>query len=170
MQTIAQIACSTPPRSPNPRQSGHRRRGRKGKWDRLGCVRCHRQSHEHGLTRGLPGPLHGSIYRMPLVYGFVKLMRSLALRIVSGCRRRYRTCLLCVGPCGGALAGHLEPSIHAHAYMRDIRNFVLTHPWATILDLPMDRDAWLEEVEWAESNSCKRERETRQTLPWGTPC
>jgi len=94
-------------------------------------------------------------------------MRSLAHRIVSGCKPRYRTCLLCVGPCVGALAGHLEPSIHAHAYTRDIRNFVLTRLWATILDLQVYRDVWPEGVEWAESSSCNQERETGQKLPCG---
>jgi hypothetical protein len=94
-------------------------------------------------------------------------MRSPSLRIVSGCKLRYRTCLLCVGPCGGALAGHPEPSIHAHAYTRDIRNFVLTHLWATILDLQVYRDVWPEGVEWAESSSCNQEQETGQKLPCG---
>jgi hypothetical protein len=95
-------------------------------------------------------------------------MRSFAPRIAAVCKLRYRMCLLSVGPCEGARTGHLEPNIHAHAYRRDIRNFVLTRPGATIPDLPMYRDAWLEEEEWAESNSCKQERETDQTLPCGT--
>jgi hypothetical protein len=30
------------------------------------------------------------------------------------------------------------------AYTRDIRNFDLTHPWATILDLQVYRDVWPE--------------------------
>jgi hypothetical protein len=141
-RTIAiaqESACSTPPRPPNPRQTWHRKRGRKGQSGRSECARCHKQSHELGLIRTLPSPLHAGIYRKPSVYGFVKSMRSLALRTVSGCKPRYRTCLLCMVPCVGALAGHLEPSIHAHAYTRDIRNFVLTRPWATILDLQVYR-------------------------------
>jgi hypothetical protein len=122
---IAQeYAYSNPPRSPNPRQSGHRKRGRKGQCGRLECVRCHRQSHELGLMRELPKPLPEGIYRMPSVYGFVKLMRSLEPCIVAVCKLRYRTCLLYVGLCEGALAGHLEPNIHAHADTRDIRNVV----------------------------------------------
>src|ERR1017187_8153745 len=165
-QTTAQIACSNPRPSPNPRQSGHRKRGRKGQWDRLGRVRCHRQPHERGLTRALPGPLHAGIYRMSLGYGFVKLMRSFALRTEAVCKLRYRTCLLCAGPCREESAGHLEPNIHAHAYTRDIRNFVSIHPSATIRDLPMYRDAWLEGVEWAENSPCKQEREAGQKLPW----
>ena len=165
-RTIAlESAYSTPPRSPNPRQTWHRKRGRKEQSGRSGCVRCHKQSHELGLTGALPWPLHAGIYRKPSVYGFVKLMHSPALRTVSGCKPRYRTCLLCVGPCVGALAGHREPSIHAHAYTRDIRNYVLTHPWATILDLQVYRDVWPEGVEWAESSSCNQERETGQKLP-----
>jgi hypothetical protein len=114
----------------------------------------------------LPGPLHAGIYRMSLGYGFVKLMRSFALRTEAVCKLRYRTCLLYVGPCKEALAGGLEPNIHAYAYTRDIRNFVSIHPWATIRDLPMYRDAWLEGVEWAENSSCKQERETGQNLSW----
>ena len=96
-------------------------------------------------------------------------MHSLAHRIAAVCKLHYRMCLLYVGPCAGALAGHLEPNIHAHAHTRDIRNFAATHLWATILDLHMDRDVWLEEVEWAESSSCKREREIGQNWPCGTP-
>ena len=120
------------------------------------------------MIRTLPWPLHAGIYRKPSVYGFVKLTRSLALRTVSGCKPRYRTCLLGVGPCVGALAGHLEPSIHAHAYTRDIRNFVLTHLWATILDLQVYRDVWPEGVELAESSSCNQERETGQKVAMRT--
>jgi hypothetical protein len=61
--TIAQeSAYSTPPRSPNPRQTWHRKRGRKAQSGRLGCVRCHRQSHELGLIRALLRPLHAGTY------------------------------------------------------------------------------------------------------------
>ena len=74
-------------------------------------------------------------------------MGSLALRIAGVGKLRYRMCLLYVGLCEGALAGHLELNIHADAYRWDIGNFVLTRPGATILSLPMYRDAWLEEVE-----------------------
>ncbi len=95
-------------------------------------------------------------------------MYSLAPCIAAVCKLRYRTCLLCAGLCEEGLAGGLEPNIHAHAYTQDIRNFVATHLWATILDLQMDRDAWLEGVEWAESSFCKQERETGQTSPCGT--
>ena len=155
-RTLSQrTAYSNPPRSPNPCQSGHRKRGRRGQRGRSRCVRCHRQSNELGLIRALPWPLQAGICRMPLVCGFVKLVHSLAPRIVVVCKPRYRTCLLYVGRCEGALAGHLEPNIHAHAYTRDIRNFAQTHPRATILDLEMYRDAWLEGVEWVESSSCK---------------
>jgi hypothetical protein len=168
-RTFAQeSACSTPPRSPNPRQSERRKRGRKDKWGRLGYVRCYRQSHELGLMRAMPRLLHAGVYRTPLGYGFVKLRRILGLRIVAVCKLRYRTCFLGVGPCKRALAGHLEPSIHAHTYTRDTRNFVWIHPRATILDLQMYRGAWLEGVESAESSSCKQERETGQMLPCGT--
>ena len=82
-------------------------------------------------------------------------MHSLALGIAAVCKLRYRMNLLYVGRYEGALAGHLEPNIHAHADRQDIRNIVLTHPWATIPDLHLYRDAWPEGVEWAESSSCK---------------
>ena len=164
-----EYAYSIPLRPPNPRQTGHRKRGCNGLSGRLGCVRYHRQSHELGLMRALPGLPHPGIYRMPLVYGYVKLKRSLAPRIAGVCKLRCRTCLLFVGRCEGALAANLEPNIHVHARTPDIRNFVWTHRWATILDLQMYRAAWLEGVEWAESSSCKQERETGQKLPRGTP-
>src|ERR1022692_395192 len=109
-RTIAQeSACSNPRPSPNPRQSGHRKRGRKGECGRLACVRCHRQSHELGWMRELLEPLPEGIYRMPSVYGFVKSMRSLAPCIAAVCKLRCRTCPLCAGPCREELAGHLEP-------------------------------------------------------------
>ena len=123
-RTIVQDAGSNPRPSPNPRQSGHRKRGRKGQCGRLKCVRCRRQSHELGWMRELPEPLPEGIYRMPSVYGFVKSMRSLAPCIAAVCKLRCKTCLLCAGPCEEELAGHLEPNIHAHVYTRDIRNFV----------------------------------------------
>jgi hypothetical protein len=169
-RTFAQeSAYSIPPRSPNPRQSERRKRGRKEQWGHLGCVRCYRQSHELGLTRAMLRLLHAGVYRTPLGYGFVKLTSSLALRIVAVCKLRHKMCLLYVGLCKRALAGHLEPNIHAHAYTQDTRNFVLIHPQATILDLQMYRGAWLEGVESAGSSSCKQERETGQKLPRGTP-
>ena len=105
-------AYSTLPDLPIPRHNWHRKRGRNGLSARLGCVRYHMQSRALGLMRALPGPLHAGIYRMPLVYGFVNLTRSLALRIAGVCKLRYRTCVLCVGPCGGALAVSLEQHIH----------------------------------------------------------
>jgi|SRR5580693_2972809 hypothetical protein len=162
-------AYSTPLRSPNPRQSGHRKRDHKGQWGRLGCARCYRQSLERGFLRALPKPLHAGIYRMPLVYGCVGLMSSLAPRIAVACKLRCRTSLLCAGPYKEALAGHLEPNSPARAYTRDIRNFASIHPWATILALQVCRDVWLAGVEWAESNSCKQVRETGQNLPWSIP-
>jgi hypothetical protein len=169
-RTFAQeSAYSTPPRSPNPRQSERRKRGRKEKWGRLGYVRCYRQSHELGLMRAMPRLLHAGVYRTPLGCGFVKLTSSLALRIAAVCKLRHKMCLLDVGLCKRALAGHLEPNIHAHAYTQDTRNFVLIHPQATILDLQLYRGAWLEGVESAGSSSCKQERETGQKLPCGTP-
>src|SRR5580704_5742352 len=99
------------------------------------------------------------------MYGFVKLMSSAPPRIAAVCKLRCRTSLVCAGPCEGALAGHLEPNSHVRACTPDIGNFVLTHPWATILGLQACRDAWLVGVEWPESNSCKQERETGQNLP-----
>ena len=169
-RTFAQeSAYSIPLRSPNLCQSKHRKRDHKGQRCRLGCVHCYRQSLECGLLRALPRPRHAGIYRMPLVFGFVTLMSSLAPRIAAACKLRCRISRLCAGLCEGALAEHLEPNSHARAYTRDIRNFVSSHPWATILDLQAYRDAQLEEVEWAESNSCKQERETGQKLPCGTP-
>jgi hypothetical protein len=162
-------AYSTPLRSPNPRQSGHRKRDHKGRWGRLGRVHCYRRSLERGFLQALPRPLRAGIYRMLSVCGCVELMSSLAPRIAVACKLRCRTSLLCAGPREGALAGYLEPNSHARAYTRDIGNFVLTHPWATILDLQACRGAWLVGVEWAESNSCKQERETGQNLPWGNP-
>jgi hypothetical protein len=162
-------AYSTPLRSPNPRQSGHRKRDHKGQSGHSECVRCYRQSLERGLLPALPRPHHAGVYRMPLVYEFVKLMSSLAPRIAAVCRLRCRTSLLCAGRCGGALAGHLEPNSHPRAYTRDIRNFASIHPWATILALQVCRDVWLAGVEWAESNSCKQVRETGQNLPWSIP-
>jgi hypothetical protein len=119
-----EYAYSIPLRPPNPRQTGHRKRGCNGLSGRLGCVRYHRQSHELGLMRALPGLLHPGIYRMPLVYGFVKLTRSFAPGIAGVCKLRYRRYLLYVGPCGGALAASLELNIHVHARTPDIRNFV----------------------------------------------
>src|ERR1035438_6540412 len=115
--------------------------------------------------RALPGPLHAGICRMPLVYGFVKLMNSLALRIAGVCKLRYKTCLLYVDRCKRASTEHRGPNTHVRACKRDIRNFVQTRRWATILDPELYRGAWLEEVAWAESSFCKRERETGQTLP-----
>jgi hypothetical protein len=73
--------------------------------------------------------------------------------------------MLGADPCKGASTGYLEPNTHARACTRDIRNFVLTLPWATVLDPPMYRDTWLEEVEWAGSSSCKQAREIGQKLP-----
>jgi hypothetical protein len=122
---IAQeCADSTPPRSPSPRQNWHRKRGRNGQSDRLGCVRYHRKSHGQGLMRASQGLRHSEIYRMPLAYGFVKLTRSLAPGIAGVCKLRYRRYLLYVGRCERALAVGLGMNIHVHARTPDIRNFV----------------------------------------------
>jgi hypothetical protein len=97
-------------------------------------------------------------------------MRSPAPRIVAVCKPRYKTCLLGVDRCEGALAEYLEPHIHAHVYRRDTRNFFWTHPRARVLDRQIHRDASLEEVGWAENSSCKRERGIGQKLSCSTFC
>jgi hypothetical protein len=52
------------------------------------------------------------------------LTRSFAPGIAGVCKLRYRTCLLYVGRCEGALAVGLGLNIHVHARTPDIRNFV----------------------------------------------
>jgi hypothetical protein len=155
-------------RSPNPHQSGHQMQNRNGVRGRLECARCCKQSYELDLRRASPVSPRAGLYRTPLPYGFVEAMHSLARGIPAECKPRYKLYPPCVGRFERASTGHLAPNIRKHACMRDIRNFVSTHPWATILDLRRYRDARLEGVEWAESNSCKQERETGQKLTCGT--
>jgi hypothetical protein len=136
---------------------------------RFGCVLCRTEFREPQLVRPLPAPLQAALHRLPSLCGFVAEMHNFLHRMAAIYRLRYRTYLLYVGPLEQGSAAHVEPNIRTHACIRDMRSFSATHPWATILDLEIYRDAWLAGVEWAESNSYKQEQEKSRDLTCGTP-
>lgn len=116
------------------------------------------------LPRALPHPLHVGLRRMPLVYGFLVELRSLLNRMVLRSKRRYDLYGLDLGPAHqGSADGHLELNTQTHACTQDIESFVEAHPWATIVDVEMYRDAWVRGAAWAGRNSCRPEsRESTQ--------
>jgi hypothetical protein len=57
------------------------------------------------------------------------------------------------------LDGHLELCTRTHACTADIENFVSDHPWATMVDVEIYRDAWVLGALWGERNFCKPERQ-----------
>ncbi len=137
---------------------------------RFECVLCRTGSHEHGLMRAWPRPLHAGLYRMPLLYGFLREIHSLLHRMTAIYRLRCRMHLIYMGPLEQGLAGHREPNTRTSACIEDTRRFVSMHPWATFLDLEMYRDAWQAGAKWGESSFCISKQESPSTPPrWTEP-
>jgi hypothetical protein len=120
------------------------------------CAICRTELNEPRLVRPLPWGLESALYRLPRVYGFVVETHTYLHRMASRYKRRY----------GAYFVSHLPlselgedgvrvPNIRVRSCIDDMRNYAESHPWATILDLEMYRDAWLAGAEWADHNSCK---------------
>jgi hypothetical protein len=150
-------------RIPNPGQSTHQQDQRRYK-ARSECGLDHKAGYGRPLVKGLPGPLHSILRRVPLVYGFLIELRSLAHRMALRCKRRYELYGLEFGPFHQVGAdGVLELHTRTHACIGDIEKFVAAYPWATMVDAEMYRDAWERGATWAESNSCTAAQEIRQS-------
>ena|ERR1700728_3531376 len=124
---------------------------------RTGCVLCRTELREPCLWRSLPGPLHASLYRFPLAYGLVEELHSLLHHMALRWKLRFGSYFLYISP--EEMLERRQPNTRTHSYMRDMRSFAERHPWATILDLEMYRDAWLAGAEWG-SHTCTKGQET----------
>lgn len=94
------------------------------------------------------------------LFGVVTEIRSLGGRIRFRLKQRYHVRGLDLGAYHQVGDdGRLRVNTRTHACTQDIENFAAAHPWATIVELEMYRDAWARGATWAESNSgsCKRE-------------
>ncbi len=155
--------------SANPRQSRHRSYPDDKSHSRDDLRR--KESRGRLIVQEVGALLRLGLRRMPLVYGFALELRSLLHRMRIRCKRRYDVYGLDLGPFHQtSIDGHLEVNTRTRACTQDTENFADRHPWATILDLEMYRDAWLAGAAWAESNSdsCKRAPETGQSLAQDT--
>jgi hypothetical protein len=123
------------------------------------CVLCRSKLFAPLRVEDRPGPLHRGLVRMPLTYGFVLEIHSLLHRILIRRRQRYGAFFLIMS---SVRQKEDQPrpkaNIRRCACIRDIESFVEAHPWATILDLEMYRDAWQAGAAWAEDNSCNADR------------
>ncbi len=88
------------------------------------------------------------------LFGVAAEIRSLGWRIRFRLRQRYHAKGLDLGAYHQVgTDGHLEVNTRTRVCTQDIENFVAAHPWATIVDVEMYRDAWAQGAAWAESNS-----------------
>lgn len=82
---------------------------------------------------------------------------------------QYRIALLYKSPSGRYLQGvdpgpyyqysqdgHPELNIHTHICTAYIKHFWSSHPWATVIDMELYRDAWVAGAEWTENNVYKK--------------
>jgi hypothetical protein len=126
-------------------------------WSRLfACALCHTEFHEHQIAPSLPEPLHSALLPFPIAYGFVAEMHSFLHRMAIRRKKRFGAYFLWgVGPSVVGADGLRHLNIRGYACTNCMKNYAVTHPWATILDLETYRDAWLAGAEWAENNSDK---------------
>jgi hypothetical protein len=140
------------PLFPNLRQSTPRTYQRDT--SRSGNGLRHREFGGIPTTARIYALLRRGLRRIPLVYGFALELRSLLHRMGIRYKRRYEVYGLDLGQLHRITPdGHLALNIRTRACTRDIENFLERHPWATMVDLEMYRDAWLAGAVWAESNS-----------------
>lgn len=125
------------------------------------CALCRTELNVPSIVRPLPKNLESLLYQMPRVYGFVVEMHSFLHRMVARYRRRYGAYFVSGMPLSElGEDGVRRPNIRIRSCIDDMRNYAVDHPWATILDLEMYRDAWRAGAEWAEGNSCKPDTAT----------
>ena len=99
---------------------------------------------------GLPEPLHTCLYRTPSIYGFAVELRSLIHRMELLRKRRYYIYGLDLGPyIQQTPDGPRNFYTRTRACISDIESFVAVHPWATMVDVEMYRDAWVKGAEWS---------------------
>lgn len=121
------------------------------------CVLCRSEAFAPLRVGDTPGLLHRGLVRMPLAYGFLLEIHSLFHRIAVRCRQRYGAFFLIMSSVRQAEdQPRFEVNIRRCACIRDIESFVEEHPWATILDLEMYRDAWEAGAVWAENQPFHR--------------
>lgn len=141
--------------SPNARQTRHPERS--SGWLSW-CVLCRSEGCAPLHEPETPRLLYRVLVRMPLAFGCALEMHSLLHRIAIRCRRRSETFFLLFSSVRQRKdQPHPEANIRRRACIRDIESYVAQHPWATILDLEIYRDAWQAGAAWAESNACKSE-------------
>jgi hypothetical protein len=144
---------------PNPHQS-ERREHFRSSFDRTsgvlgGSANCVR------WIRRLVSALHYlSRRRMPSLHEFLPELRSFVHRMELHRTRRYNLFGVDLGPSNLIAAdGHLEGNTRTLACSADIESFLAGHPWATMVDSEVYRDAWVKGAEWALRTSCKRDKE-----------
>jgi hypothetical protein len=133
------------------------------------CVLCRSELHGNELMVRFPKLLHSLLYPLPRMYGFARELHSLAHRIAAILKLRYRAYLVFLGPGEQESIEYRELCIRTHACTRDIRNFVLSHQWATSLDLETYQVAWHAGARWATCNSCNQEHKEAGGLTCEAP-
>ncbi len=130
------------------------------KTGRRGSAPEGRESDGRMLVEVLPWPLHVSLNRIPLAYGFAVELRNLLHRMAIRYERRYEAYGLDFGPSfQKASHGGLEPCTRTRACIRDTKRFAMLHPTASMVDLETYRDAWVAGAAWGKDvhvgDSCK---------------
>jgi len=93
-------------------------------------------------------PLVAEEYRI-LIRECARDVRAFPARIGLIYETRKRHCRVYPGPHQMA-DGRLQRCTRTHACIDDIRNFVVCHPWATVVERQIFADAWAKEVEFAD--------------------
>jgi hypothetical protein len=127
-------------------------------WGQSSDLHLDRKCHERSLAKSVWNFLRISLYRVPLLRGFLLELRSLVYRMALRCKRRYDLYGLDVGPLHQIEAGHLRWNTRTRACTSDMKSFEESRPWATMIDLEVYRDAWGRGAEWGEHSSCKQEK------------
>lgn len=91
-----------------------------------------------------------------LLRRFLLELRSLPYRMALLCKRpRYLYGIVFPGPyLQVSPEGHLEPCTRIHAYRQDIKRFLTSRRWATVIDWEVYQEGWVSGAAWGVRNPC----------------
>jgi len=128
-------------------------------WSRSNDLHLGTEVRELSRRKQVQRILNGSLHRVPLLRVFSLELRSFVYRMGLQYKRRFDLFGLDVGPLHQNEAGHPRWNTRTRGCTLDMKSFLASRPWATMIDLEVYRDAWGRGAEWGEHSSCKQEKE-----------
>jgi hypothetical protein len=111
--------------------------------------------HIEGWRQSRSGKWKNRVYSLVKVQWLLRVCVAELCSLVVRIRFQYRQVLRLEGVGVGPLAerdrnGVLQPCKRSQICIRDMKNFVASHPWATDFDRRLFRDAWMEGAKYSD--------------------